>query len=101
MLENSSDERVTEVLRRLLSIQDVIAPEHFDALTWTLMKAIGAEAMAEAERRSFILHEPPPRPPRCAVIPFPTDHQGTRRHPRRGRKPRTGQPDRPDRNGDQ
>lgn len=72
MLENSSNERITEVLRRLLSIQDVIAPEHFDALTWTLMKAIGAEAMAEAERRSFLLHEPPPRKPRqCMVIPFP------------------------------
>ena len=99
MLENSSDERVTEVLRRLLSIQDVIAPEHFDALTGTLMKAIGAEAMAEAERRSFILHEAPPTRPRCAVIPFPTDHEG-RRQPRRGRKPRAGQPNRPDQNGD-
>lgn len=77
VVEGSSDELIAEVLRRLYRIQEVIAREHFDALTWTLMQAIGAAAMAEAERRSFLLHEPPPGSVlktrrKGEIIPFPS-----------------------------
>ncbi|CAA2140047.1 hypothetical protein [Methylobacterium bullatum] len=78
MVEGSSDELIAEVLRRLYRIQEVIAREHFDALTWTLMQAIGAAAMAEAERRSFLLHEQAPPGPalktrrKGEIIPFPS-----------------------------
>ncbi|TXN07505.1 hypothetical protein FV222_02250 [Methylobacterium sp. WL103] len=72
MREASPAELVMEVHQRLSMIQTVIAPEHFNALAWAIMKEIGAAAMGEAERRSGLLHEPPPpRPPRCNVIRFP------------------------------
>ncbi|TXM73126.1 hypothetical protein FV218_11905 [Methylobacterium sp. WL69] len=72
MREVTSAELVTEVHQRLSMIQRVIAPEHFRALAGAIMKEIGAAAMAEAERRSGLLHEPPPTSPkRCNVIRFP------------------------------